>query len=197
MRRRARPAALVALLLAGAAPPADWRTIASDADRTRIRTWRQGFTKAIDMARASGDAGAVSAEGALLRPDAALGIVAPPAGAYRCRLIKVGATAAGMRDLAALPPASCRIEARDGALSLVQQGGAQQPSGRLYADGPMRMIFLGAARMGDEARALGYGGDPERSMAGIVERIGPARWRLVLPWPRWESTLQVVEINPD
>jgi hypothetical protein len=31
---------------------------------------------------------------------------------------------------------------------------------------------------------------------GVVERVGPARWRLVLPWPRWESNLDVMELVP-
>ena len=35
----------------------------------------------------------------------------------------------------------------------------------------------------------------ERS-PGILERIGPERWRLVLPRPRWEATLTVVELRP-
>jgi hypothetical protein len=33
-------------------------------------------------------------------------------------------------------------------------------------------------------------------MAGLVERIGARRWRLVLPYPRFESTLDVIEIVP-
>jgi hypothetical protein len=33
-------------------------------------------------------------------------------------------------------------------------------------------------------------------MVGILERIGTDRWRLVLPRPRWEAMLTVVEITP-
>ena len=46
----------------------------------------------------------------------------------------------------------------------------------------------------DEARA--YGDDPRRDMAGIFERIAPFVWRLVIPYPRDGSQLQVFELKP-
>jgi hypothetical protein len=33
-------------------------------------------------------------------------------------------------------------------------------------------------------------------MAGVVERIGERRWRLVLPYPNFESTIDVLELLP-
>ncbi len=36
----------------------------------------------------------------------------------------------------------------------------------------------------------------DRDMAGVLERIGERRWRLVLPYPRFESLLDVVELVP-
>lgn len=179
-----------------AAPAADWRDTVSVADRNRIRTWRDAWTAALAKAQASGNAGQIAAEGALLSPDAVLGGPAPPPGGYRCRVIKLGATAPGGRDFVASSPIACRIEAQGDTLAIAALDGPQRPAGRLYPDGPMRMIFLGAMRMADENRALDYRGDPERDMVGIVERTGPRRWRLVLPWPRWEATLEVVELVP-
>jgi hypothetical protein len=41
-----------------------------------------------------------------------------------------------------------------------------------------------------------YGADPERDVAGFIERIGPERWRLVMPWPHFESRLDVMELVP-
>ena len=101
-----------------------------------------------------------------------------------------------MRDFVAEPASACRIEPGNGVLGLAKLDGSQRPSGWLYPDGPQRMIFLGSVRMADERRPLPYGGDPERDMAGILERIGPERWRLVLPRPRWEAMLTVVELRP-
>ena len=59
-----------------------------------------------------------------------------------------------------------------------------------------RQVFFGTLVLGDEIRALGYGRDATRDMAGAMERIGPQRWRLVLPYPRFESTLDVIELTP-
>ena len=50
--------------------------------------------------------------------------------------------------------------------------------------------------LGDEARPLPYGRDADRDMAGIVERIGPRRWRVAFPYPRWESTIDILELIP-
>ena len=60
----------------------------------------------------------------------------------------------------------------------------------------MLTIFLGTLALGDEARPMPYGRDLRRDMAGFVERIGEARWRLVLPFPGFQSTLDVMEIVP-
>jgi len=48
----------------------------------------------------------------------------------------------------------------------------------------------------NEARAMQYGNDPDRDVAAFVERIGPARWRMVMPRPAFESTLDVMELVP-
>jgi hypothetical protein len=50
--------------------------------------------------------------------------------------------------------------------------------------------------LGDERRAMQYGEDETRDVAGYVERIGPARWRLVMPQPHFESQLDVMELVP-
>jgi hypothetical protein len=175
----------------------NWRTLASPEDRDRIRSWRGAWTAALKKARTAGFGERIDAAGSLLEPDASLGGAMPGPGAYTCRVFKIGAvpTAAAMRDFIAEPASACRIEPGGGLLGLAKLDGAQRPAGWLYPDG-QRMIFLGSMRMADERRPLPYGGDPERDMAGILERIGPDRWRLVLPRPRWETMLTVVELRP-
>jgi hypothetical protein len=59
-----------------------------------------------------------------------------------------------------------------------------------------RMLFLGAMALGDEAGRVRYGGDTARDMLGLFERVGPRRWRLALPYPAWESLLDVIELVP-
>jgi hypothetical protein len=178
---------------ADSALPGDWRTIATDADRKRLRSWREAWE--LILPKIARDPHAV-AEGALLQPDAALGNVAPPPGDYACRVIKLGAQDKGAPDFAAYPSFACRIAQTGGLLRLTKLSGSQRPGGLLYADSDTRMVFLGTMVLGDETRAQIYGRDPERDMAGMFERIGPQRWRLVLPYPRWESMLDVIELVP-
>ena len=82
-------------------------------------------------------------------------------------------------------------------MSFAKLTGSQRPIGMfLPFPGQQRMVFLGTLQLGDEQRALQYGRDRERDMAGVVERIGDNRWRLVLPYPAFESTLDVIELVP-
>jgi hypothetical protein len=57
-------------------------------------------------------------------------------------------------------------------------------------------VFLGTLVLGDESLPVSYGSDRMRDMAGLVERIGDNRWRLVLPAPAYESLLDVIELVP-
>jgi hypothetical protein len=60
----------------------------------------------------------------------------------------------------------------------------------------LRQVFLGTLVLGDESRAMHYGRDRERDVAGFIERIGPSRWRLIMPRPHYESQIDVLELVP-
>ncbi|MDB5688491.1 MAG: hypothetical protein JWL91_367 [Sphingomonas bacterium] len=182
------------------APVTNWRAVVTDADRERIRSWRETWTAAVRQARAAGHGAAIDAAGPLLQPDASLGAPMPRPGDYVCRVFKLGRIGPDARgpDFIAEPPATCRIEPRETLLGIAKLEGPQRPAGWLYPDAPggqLRMIFLGSMRLADERRPLGYGVDPERDMAGILERIGTDHWRLALPRPRWDAVLTVVDIR--
>ena len=176
-------------------PQRNWQAAATEADRARLRDWRNAFTSALAAARASGHAAEIASEGALLQPDSALGGPIPN-GLYRCRVIKLGAKSQGMLDYVAYPYFSCRIQPDGGLQSFSKLTGSQRQVGIIFPRDAMRQVFLGTLMLGDEARAMHYGADPERDVAGFVERIGPARWRLVMPWPHFESQLDVMELVP-
>ena len=178
------------------ASSADWRAVATATDRGRLRDWRTAFTKALAQARKAGHAADIAREGRLLDPDTALGPVPIPNGAYKCRVIKVGAKSQGLLDYIAYPAFDCRI-AQEGQLqSLTKLTGSQRQVGLVFAADPRRQVFLGTLVLGDELRAMQYGRDPDRDLAGWIERVEPARWRLILPYPRYESTIDVVELIP-
>ena len=181
---------------ARAPAPASWRSIATEADRERVRTWRDAWTQGLLSVTAPADRAAVAAAGVLLQPDAALPNPTPPAGDYKCRVIKIGAKGPVGMNFIAYPGFDCRIARENDGLSFTKTSGSQRPTGRLYPDDGGRMVFLGTMMLGDETRALDYGRDPERDMVGLFERIGARRWRLVLPFPRWESIVDAIEVTP-
>ena len=197
-------ALLLCLALAACAPKpivstgsVNWRTAATSADRERLRDWRETFVTALAQARAAGHADAIAAEGALLEPDAALGGRPIPNGAYRCRVIKVGAKSPGLLDYVAYPAFDCRVQPEAGDVqAFAKLTGSQRPVGRIFAGDALRQVFLGTLVLGDEVRAMQYGNDPDRDIAAFVERIGPSRWRMVMPRPAFESTLDVIELVP-
>ena len=88
------------------------------------------------------------------------------------------------------------VVATAGGASTFDIVGTLRVSGRLYDDAGARLVFLGVLGFGDERRVMRYGRDGTRDMAGVVERIAAKRWRLVLPYPHFGGTMDVVEIVP-
>jgi hypothetical protein len=179
-------------------PNASWRGVVNSADRDRLRKWRDAWDDGLAAAK-SNDGGAIAADPALFDPDRALDNAMPPAGEYRCRTIKMGAVGTAAHAFIAYPVGSCTIgNAGDAgeARSFARLDGRQRPHGMLYKDSDARSVFVGTMVLGDEAAALRYDMDARRDMIGYVERIADRRWRLVLPRPRFESMIDVVELTP-
>jgi hypothetical protein len=174
----------------------DWRQVATESDRKRLRDWRKSFTDALDAARKSGHSAAIAREGALLDPDGALGGGPISNGIYACRVIKLGAKSAGMLDYVSYPAFACRIQQERDLQGFAKLSGSQRPVGLIFPGDPMRQIFLGTLVLGDEREAMQYGQDETRDVAGYIERIGPSRWRLVMPSPAFESQTDVMELVP-
>jgi hypothetical protein len=185
------PAAAVPL-----AGPSAWRMIATREDRKRLSNWRKAWVKALREARPSHQA-QIAAEGPLLDPDAALSDPLPPPGDYRCRTIKLGTQRAPAPGYIVHPSSRCRIDtSAGGTLVFMKLGGPQRPMGRIFPENSRRMIFLGSLQLGDEPGTLRYGHDEARDLAADLERVGERRWRLVFPYPHYESTLDVIELVP-
>lgn len=173
-----------------------WRRLATDADEDRIArvssAWQQALTEA-----GKSFSSEIRKEGVLLKPGAALARPAPTPGSYNCRLIKLGQASPKTRAYESFKPFFCYVEIEGDLLTIVKQTGSQRPAGRLWEDdNPDRLIFLGSLALGDEEQPLAYGDDPKRNMAGVLERVGPFRWRLVIPWPQSSSKLDVFELTP-
>ncbi len=173
----------------------NWRSIATSSDAERLREWRSSFAAGLARARTS-HATEVAREGRLLDPDAA--IPGPiPNGRYRCRVIKLGAKRGSPLNYVAYPGFTCRIRQEAVAQSFAKMSGSQRHDGVILPGDALRQVFLGTLVLGDETRAMRYGGDPERDVAGWVERIEPKRWRIVIPAPTFESLTDVIELIPE
>jgi hypothetical protein len=177
-------------------PARDWRQVATSSDRKRLRDWRDAFISALKTARATGHSAEIASDGSLLDPDAALAGGPIPNGDYRCRVIKLGAKSPGMLDYVGYPAFACRVGPATGLQSFAKLTGSQRQVGLVFPGDAMRQVFLGTVVLGDERRAMQYGRDEERDVAGFVERIGPNRWRMLMPKPHFESQIDVLELIP-
>jgi hypothetical protein len=173
-----------------------WKQVATDADEDRIARLDSAWEAALADARKTNGSD-IRREGALLKPDAALPRPAPTPGSYNCRLISLGKGSPKAKAYESFKPFFCYVEVEDDLLTIVKQTGSQRPAGRLWEDDdPNRLVFLGSLALGNEDQPLAYGDDPKRNMAGVLQRIGPFRWRLVIPWPQSNSKLDVFELTP-
>ena len=182
---------------AGANGSPDWHDLITDPDHLRLRAWRKAMVDGLTKARTSGNGAKIAAEGRLLDPDAGLDDAKLPVGFYSCRVIKLGAKTAGHDDYVAYPAHRCQVRPSGSVTKLVELNGLQNPSGKLYQDGPSRVVFLGTMILGDEVKAIAYGRDADRDIVGIVQRVEPKRWRMIMPQPAWESLADVLELTPE
>lgn len=178
-----------------AAVPTNWRAVATPFDRSRLRNWREAWTTGIDRARRK-DAAKLAAQGALFDADHALAGAVPPPGTYRCRVFKLGGQGTAMAEFTSYPDFDCSIDRQGGVSQFYKNNGAQRVVGTIYGGEAGRAILLGTLQLGDEGRPMDYGRDSARDIAGWVDRIGEQRWRIVLPYPQFESIVDVVELVP-
>ncbi len=117
-------------------------------------------------------------------------ISAIPDGTYRCRTIKLG----GLGPLITYPFFDCAIS--DNGQVIEKLTGSQRFKGDLLpANGAI--FYWGALHYGDE-QPFAYEADAERSQVGCLYKVNgkPVRYRLELPFPRFESTHDVIELVP-
>lgn len=173
----------------------NWRMVATKVDRERLRNWRDAWTTGVDRARRK-NAAQLAAQGALFDADRALPGALPPPGTYRCRVFKLGAKGTAMADFTRYGDFDCQVDRQAGVSRFYKNSGAQRAMGTIYDDSTSRGVFLGTLQLGDESRPMDYGRDAARDLAGFVDRVGERRWRIMLPYPQFESIVDVIELVP-
>lgn len=192
----------------GEAPPAppppsyqvsmtDWRGIITADDRIRYDNRNEAWSTAVAQANSQPGSGNLASLSYLLQADTVSEPIALMAGHYRCRTIKLGSQG-GNDGLGYVVYGwfSCHIEDTPQGLRFVKLTGSQRPQGILYPEGTGRMVFLGGLAVGAEDIAPAYNTRPERDVVGVIEQIGPNHWRMVMPWPRFESVADILELVP-
>lgn len=171
--------------------PTGWRAIASDEDQRRIdalpQAWAHALASVPRRMRAK-----LAVEGKLVEPGAALELPAPPPGPYRCRLVRFG----GRDGYRSFAPDFCYVDGDARGLSFTKQTGSNLPGGWLHGDRGRRQIFLGGMPRPGATGVPRYGDDPAQDVAGVVERVSPFRWRLVLTRAGKGALLDVYELVP-
>ena len=167
-----------------------WRRVASARDASALDTVAVGWDRALAASRAAGLTRRVAAEGKLLARDAGLPRASPAPGTYRCRYVRLGA-----RKWTASAQAYCYVGVEAGQLSLATELRGLRLGGYLWEPGSgARLVFLGAAAPGGGMSAPAYGDNPAVDSAGLIERIGEFRYRLVLPDPAPAGGITIVEM---
>jgi hypothetical protein len=170
-----------------------WRSIMQPEDVSRLERLSDAWSQSLAVVRGSRFSRGMTAEGALLQPDGGLPRAQVPPGSYRCRTITIRRD--GRSSYTAEEAQFCHVGVQGELLSFTKQTGSRRPGGYLYDDGPARSVFIGASARGRTA-VPPYRAIPNEDVVGVVERVGPLRYRLVVPWPRDGAIIQVTELIP-
>lgn len=175
----------------GAPEPTGWRALATPIDQQRLAlvSWRWPRALRSVPARFRSQ---LKAEGKLLEPEAALELPAPPPGPYHCRLIRLG----GRPGFRAFAPDFCYVDGDSSKLSFTKQTGSTLPGGWLHPDTPRQLVFLGAKPLTGEKEVPLYGQHAQQDVAGVVERVSPFRWRMVLASAGKGAMMDIYELVP-
>ncbi|MFA6122759.1 MAG: DUF4893 domain-containing protein [Sphingomonas sp.] len=168
-----------------------WAGSITPGDRTLLEalpaTWERARASVPQRLKAK-----LNAEGPLVQPGAALELPALPPGPYYCRLVRLG----GAHGLDTFKPDFCNVDGTTHNLSFTKQSGTILPGGWLFPDTDKRQVFLGTFRPARANSAPPYSVDPKQDVAGVVERVAPFRWRLVLTRAGQGALLDIYELVP-
>ena len=172
----------------------DWRGHASPRDRERLGALGATWAEALENVRDGGQAPAVAALGTLADSRPGREGAQPPAGAYRCRSLRIGTTDPATPSFIAYAAFRCRIRIVGGATLFEKINGSQRTAGVIFPDTPVRSVLIGTEALGNETGFPAYGADAARDRIASVERVAADRWRLVFPHPSNGAVLEVMEL---
>ncbi len=177
-------------------PGSQWRESATAADQKRIDNWQKALQEGVVGAVQGGQGDELAKRKPVFDKDAALADSKIPAGLYACSVTKLDGDASGGLPYIAYPAFRCRITVDGDRRHFTKLTGSQRTAGWLYEAGTRHSIYLGTSFYGYEDKVMSYGKTKERDQVAVVERIAAKRWRMVFPYPYYESVVNVMELTP-
>lgn len=177
-------------------PESQWRAVATMADQNRLDEWRKALQIGRDGAEQGSEGDKLAKRHPLFEKTAALPGSKIPAGLYACSVTKLDGNPAGGLPYIAYPAFRCRVTVEGDRRHFTKLTGSQRTIGWLYEAGARHSIYLGSLMYGYEDKLVPYGKTAERDQAAVVQRIGAKRWRMVFPYPHYESKVDVMELVP-
>lgn len=174
----------------------EWARQATQSDIIRIERWQKSLEAGVKGAVQAGNDTEISNRAPLFQTNIGKLDLALPDGKYHCSITKLGGEDGRGLPYIAYPKFLCMVTRMGDRLQFTKLTGSQMTSGWIYRPDRATGIYLGTSYYGYEDRAPKYGSDEKRDDAAIVERIGDRRWRLVFPYPYYESVVDVMELTP-
>jgi len=177
-------------------PESQWRELATEADVKRLERWEEALKIGREGVLRSGDRAEIKKRNPLFETSAAMPDSKIPAGLYNCSITKLDGNADGGLPYIAYPSFKCRVTVDENGRHFAKLTGSQMAIGWIYEVGTRHSIFLGTMMYGYENSLTPYGQSKERDQAAMVQRIDSKRWRMVFPFPHYESQVDVMELTP-
>ena len=173
-----------------------WKKVATDEDQDRIYSWVEALYSGVAGSQLAGEGQKIKQAAGLFEVDAVLDDSAMPPGLYNCAITKLGGLEDRGLSFIAYPAFRCRVTEEGERLHFTKLTGSQRTVGWIYRASNRHSVYLGTAFYGYEDKAIPYGETKERDQAAVVQRIGKGRWRMVFPYPYYESVVNVMELTP-
>lgn len=173
-----------------------WKKVATEADQKRLYQWPKALSSGQSAAVQSGEGEIVGDPVGLFGVNARRASSDIPEGLYNCAITKMGGPDGRGLPFITYPGFKCRVKEEDGRKHFTKLTGSQRTVGWIYPASEQHSVYLGTLFYGYENKATPYGQTEERDQAAALQRIGKDRWRMVFPYPYYESVVNVMELTP-
>jgi len=173
-----------------------WPKQATAADVARLDQWEDALKIGRAGVIGAGEGATLAARSPLFETGAAMVNSDIPQGLYDCSITKLDGDPDGGLPYIAYAPFKCRVVDDHGRKHFTKLTGSQRTIGWIDEAGEKQSAYLGTLIYHYEDALIPYGRSAKRDQAAVVHRIGPQRWRMIFPFPAYESKVDVIELTP-